>query len=287
VTAGRGMQSAGMILSTPEKSESSFHANRARGRVELIVEGSGGESRVVRRREEGSSRVRFPAHSDPPEAVLLNNAGGIAGGDIFEVAVRLGDGARLTVTTAAAEKIYRSLGPSSRVDIRIVASGDASLAWLPQETIMFDRARLERSIEIDLDPGARLVFVEALVLGRGAMGETVAGGLLKDRWRVRRGGRLVYADGVRLDGDMVSTLASFASAGGAVALATVLMVPGNDEIVAAVREREPAFRGEVGASSWHGIAAARLVSRDGAALRHDLALVLTAAGCALPRLWLG
>ncbi len=270
----------------PQLRSDVFDANRARGRVELAVAVADGVTRVARLREEGSSRVRFPAHADPLEAVLLNNAGGIAGGDRFDVALRVGDGARLTVTTAAAEKVYRSLGPPARVGISITAGRDAELAWLPKETIVFDQARLERSIEIDLDPSARVVFAEALVLGRSAMGEALASGLLTDRWRVRRGGRLVYADGIRLDGDVASTLARAASAGGAVALATVLMVPGNDEIVAAVREREPAFRGEVGASSWNGIATARLVARDGAALRHDLALVLAAAGCALPRLWL-
>jgi urease accessory protein len=279
------MHSASMTASS-EENASVFRANRARGRVDLTVGAAGGVTRVARLREEGSSRVRFPAHADPLEAVLLNNAGGIAGGDRFEVALRLGDGARLTVTTAAAEKIYRSLGPPAQVGIGIAAGPDAELAWLPQETIVFDQAQIERSIEIDLDPSARMVFSEALVLGRSAMGEAFETGALTDRWRVRRGGRLVYADGLRLDREIASTLASAASAGGAIALAAVLMVPGNDEIVAAIREREPAFRGEVGVSSWNGLASARLVARDGAALRHDLALVIAVSGCALPRLWL-
>jgi len=275
-----------MTASATESLSPAFHANRARGRLDLTVVAAGDVTRVQRWREEGSLRVRFPAHSPPLQAILLNNAGGIAGGDRFDLTVRLEENARLSVTSAAAEKIYRSLGPLAQIDVRIALARGAELVWLPHETILFDQSRLARSIEIDLEPDARLWFAESLVLGRSAMGEALNTGVLADRWRVRRGGRLVYADGVRLDGDIAATLAQKASAGGAAALATALIVPGNDDIVAAVRAREAEFRGEVGASAWNGVASLRLVARNGAALRHDLAIALAAAGCVLPRAWL-
>jgi urease accessory protein len=263
-----------------------FAANRAHGCIELTVTAEAGVTRVARLHEVGSARVRFPAHAGSAEAVLLNTAGGIAGGDRFTTDIRVGEGAHLVVTTAAAEKIYRAIGASSDIELRLNVEAGGSLSWLPQETILFDRARLDRRIAIELAEGAKLILAEALVLGRSAMGETVAAGVLIDRWRLRRGGRLVYADGVRLDGDIAAALASRASAGGAVALATVVVAPGNDEFVAAVRSRQDDFRGEVGVSAWHGIAVVRLVARDGAALRHDLVCALGAAGATLPRLWL-
>ena len=280
-----------MMASATESESPVFDANRARGRLDLTVAADGGVTRVQRWREEGSLRVRFPAHSPPLQAILLNNAGGIAGGDRFDLTIRLEENASLSVTSAAAEKIYRSLGPSAAIDVRITLARGAELVWLPHETILFDQSRLARSIEIDLEPDARLWFAESLVLGRSAMGEALNTGMLTDRWRVRRGGRLVYADGVRLDGvrldgDIAATLAQKASAGGAAALATVLIVPGSDNIIAGVRAREAAFRGEVGASAWNDVASLRLVARDGAALRHDLAVALAAAGCVLPRAWL-
>lgn len=278
------LQSADM--SVAETSASTFAANRAHGRIELTVAAGAGVTRVRHLHEAGSARVRFPAHAGHTEAVLINTAGGIAGGDRFATDIAVGAGARLVVTTAAAEKVYRALGPPAEIDLRLSVGAGGSLAWLPQETILFDRARLDRRIAVDLAERARLVVAEALVLGRTAMGETLRSGMLVDRWRVRRGGRLVYADGVRLAGDLAATLANRASAGGAAALATVLMAPGNDEIVAAVRASEDQCCGEVGVSAWNGIAVARLVAGDGAALRHDLARVLAAAGFALPRLWL-
>ena len=265
-----------------------FAANRAVGRIALAVKASGGATRRWRVREEGSLRVRCPG---PPagelEAVIVNTAGGVAGGDRFSLDVAVEPGARLVVTTAAAEKIYRTLEPEAAIDVTLTVGAGASLAWLPQETILFDRARLGRSIEVDLADDAQLILAEALVLGRFGMGEAVDDGRLVDRWRLRRNGRLVHAEAMRLDGGIAAKLAEPAVAKGGVAVATVLVVPGNDATVAAVRALDAGFRGEVGASAWNGFAVVRLCAADGAALRRDLVAVLGALrGAALPRLWL-
>jgi urease accessory protein len=189
------------------------------------------------------------------------------------------------VTTAAAEKVYRTLGPESLIDVKLDVASGATLAWLPQETILFDRARLSRSIEVDLAPDARLFLAEAIVFGRTGMGETVGEGALFDRWRVRQGGRLIYAEGVRLEGATARRLAEAAVAKGGIAIATVLVVPGTEETVQAVRALQDDFIGEVGASAWNSLAAVRLCAPDGAALRHDLVHVMTAVRGSLPRLW--
>ena len=110
------------------------------------------------------------------------------------------------VTTAAAEKIYRSPGPDADMEVALAVSAGGQLAWLPQETILFDRARLSRRIEVDLAEGASLIMAEAVVFGRAAMGETVREGRFADRWRVRRDGRLIFAESARLDGAIAETL---------------------------------------------------------------------------------
>jgi urease accessory protein len=264
-----------------------FAANRAVGRVALAAEFGRGITHRARLHEAGSLRVRFPgARARELQAVLINTAGGIAGGDRFDLDIAAGAQARLSVTSAAAEKVYRSLGPDAQIRIRLAAGAAASLAWLPQETILFDGARLDRAIDIDLAADARLLFAEALVLGRTGMGEAVERGALADRWRVRRGGALVYAETVRLDGAIAAKLGEAAVANGGAALATVLIVPGDGEVLGRLRALE-ALRGEVGTSAWNGLAVARLCAADGAALRHDLVAVLAALrGPSLPRLWL-
>jgi hypothetical protein len=128
-----------------------FAANRARGRIALVVASSDSVTRPRHVAEEGSLRVRFPgARTHGLEAVTVNTAGGIAGGDHFDVAVAVEEGARLSVTTTAAEKVYRSLGPAAAIDLRLTVKSGATLFWLPQETILFDRARLRRTIEADV-----------------------------------------------------------------------------------------------------------------------------------------
>jgi urease accessory protein len=262
-----------------------FAANRARGEIALVVASTAAGSRRTDTREAGSLRVRFPAAAEL-EAVIINTAGGAAGGDRYDLDVTVGAQARLTVTTAAAEKVYRSLGADTTITIRLRVEAGGRLHWLPQETILFDRARLSRSIDIELAPGASLLIAEALVFGRTAMGETVEQGCVRDRWRVRLGGKLMFAESMRLEGAIARTLAERPVAAGGHAVATVLKLPADAASMAA-SARPTGCAGEVGISAWNGFALARLCARDGAVLRQDLRSVLASfgAGC-LPRLWL-
>jgi urease accessory protein len=265
-----------------------FARNRAHGLVSLAVAATPRGTKRVATREEGSLRVRFPnVGAGAPEAVFVNTAGGIAGGDRFAIDLALGAGARLTVTTAAAEKIYRSLGPDACVSVSAILADGAELTWLPQETILFGRARLARTITVALARSAKLLLAEMIVFGRSASGETVHEGSFADRWQVRRDGRLIFADNLRLDGAVSERLSQAAVAGGRIALGTVLIAPGDAAAVAAVRSASEQFHSEIGISAWNGMALARLAAGDGAALRHDLVVLLSALGRrGLPRSWL-
>jgi urease accessory protein len=277
-----------MLGSAPLRNEI-FAGNRAVGKVAFTVAAGPGGSRRGRVHEAGSLRVRFPSGNSHAalEAVIVNTGGGMTGGDRFDIDIEVGAGAQLTVTTAAAEKIYRSLGPDTDIGIKLDIGPGGALAWLPQETIVFDRARLRRSIDVALARDAKLLLAEAAVFGRSAMGETVVQGHFFDRWRLRVGGALVFAETLRLDGDIAQRLAQRAIADGGVAVASVIKCPSNDADVAAVRAMQDHFAGEVGISAWNGLVVARLIAADGAALRRDLVAVLTALDAApLPRLWL-
>jgi urease accessory protein len=269
--------------------DATFAANRAMGRIALSVAAAFGQSRRARVHEAGSLRVRFPNAADAArlEAVVVNTAGGMAGGDRFDIAVEVGANARLCLTSAAAEKVYRSLGPDTQVGLKLAAGPGAALAWLPQETILFDQARLRRTIDLDLARDASALLAEGIVFGRSAMGEAVTCGHMFDRWRVRVGGELVFAETTRLDGDIAQCLSETAVAAKGAAVASVLKLPGDEASAEVIRAMQRDFMGDVGVSAWNGLALARLVARDGAALRHDLLSVLTIWGAGmLPRLWL-
>jgi urease accessory protein len=284
----RGSAMGGGATLCESENRTIFAGNRAHGRVSLALAATPRGTKCIATREEGSLRVRFPnVSAGAAEAVFVNTAGGIAGGDRFAIDLALAAGARLTVTTAAAEKIYRSLGPDACVNVSAIVADGAELTWLPQETILFGRARLARTITVALARSAKLLIAEMIVFGRSAMGETVSEGSLADRWQVRRDGRLIFAENLRLDGPVSERLSQAAVAGGRIALGTVLIAPGDADAVAAVRTASEQFHGEVGISAWNGMAFARLAAGDGAALRHDIALLLCALGRrALPRSWL-
>ena len=263
---------------------------RVRGVARVRLAGDGGTTRLVENFQSGSAKVRFPKPADRSvmDVVLLNTAGGLTGGDRISFSVAAGAGARATVTTQASERIYRRRDGDVEVETALAIEAGATLDWLPQETILFDRSSLRRRLAADLHPTGKLLAVEAIVLGRAAMGERVRSATLADSWRVRRGGALIFADGVRLDGDSVAILDGGATGGGAAAMATVLLVaPDAESALPAAREALAGAAGEVGASAWNGMLVARLLAVDSHALRADLTrLIETLRGTTMPRTWL-
>ncbi|MGD9924190.1 MAG: urease accessory protein UreD [Pseudorhodoplanes sp.] len=263
-----------------------FARNRAHGRIDLSVIARADRTRRQRVVEEGSLRIRLPEVSGTEaEAVIINTAGGIAGGDHFSIAIGTEEGARLAVLSAAAEKVYRAIDRASRIDVRLSVATGATLRWLPQETILFDGSKLHRSIDVDIADGGTLVMAESTIFGRSAMHETVRHGELLDRWRVRRSGKLVFADTLRLGSDIAALLARPAAGGGATALATVVIAPADETLARRARDCLAPCSTEAGVSVWNGIAVIRLCGTDAAHLRRDLVSALNHLCGTLPRLW--
>jgi urease accessory protein len=153
--------------------------------------------------QDGCAKIRLPnTHSQALEAVLINTAGGLTGGDRIDWSAEVVANGRMVLTTQACERIYRSLGGPAIVETRLSVGRDAHLDWMPQETMLFAASQLHRRIEIDLAEGASLTAIEAILLGRDAMGEVALDARLRDNWRVRRNGQLLHAEATRLDGTL-------------------------------------------------------------------------------------
>jgi urease accessory protein len=200
---------------------------RAVGSAVLSVRaGPQGRTQIANLRQAGATRLVFPrSYGRGIEAVMVNTAGGVTGGDRFDLDVHVEDGAQLTLTTQAAERAYRAQrGEIGTIATRLTVGDGARLHWLPQELILFDRCNLRRRLEIDLDAGARLLMVEPLAFGRTAMGERLEHVAFQDRIRIIRAGRPLYLDGMDLQGDAAAQLQAPACANGATAMASVVMV---------------------------------------------------------------
>jgi urease accessory protein len=191
------------VLVSPEwraGNPSDTDLQRSKGSGRIVVSGSEKGTHIMDVFQRSPIRILFPRVGGGAleEAVFVNIAGGVAGGDRLESSVTALADASLAVTSQAAEKVYRALNEPARIATKLKACEGAKLAWLPQETIVFNRARIYRRTEIDLCSGAELLALEWLVLGRAAHGEEVTGGDISDAWRVRNNGRLIWADSFRV-----------------------------------------------------------------------------------------
>jgi urease accessory protein len=276
-----------MLAAEPSAPATPRH-QRAVGNARLALKQAGGRTRIADLFQQGTAKLRFPdAASGALEAVLVNTGGGMTGGDRLGVEVEVGPGASAVVTTQACEKIYRRESGAARVRSRLVLGEGARLDWLPQETILFDGGALDRRLDAELGAGARLLMCEAVLFGRAARGERVVEGALIDRFRIRREGRLVFADALRLDGPIAGDLERAATGAGARAAALVVDCASDAETrVEAARAALAGASCEWGVSGWNGCLVARLLSPDGAALRRDLVtLLVEIGGRAVPRVW--
>jgi urease accessory protein len=260
---------------------------RARAEARGSFARVGARTEPARLFETGGLRWRFPHSSNPCEAALVNTGGGVAGGDSYSVSLTLNERAEVEATTPSAERIYRSDGPAASIATRLMLKPGARLFWLPQETLLFEGARLERRLEVETSGEASFIIAETLAFGRLAMGETRIDASVRDSWRVRRDGRLVFADETRID-HAGATLERKAVGAGARALSTIVASSPN------IEARLPDLRAaldaagsgvESGASAFDGLIVARLLAGSFDQLRMGLVASIIALGGRKPRLW--
>jgi len=224
------------------------------------------------------SRLLFPdgAAGSFPEAVSLLTCGGLTGGDRARLSIHIAAGAAATITTQAAERCYRVLPGEAdiRIETRIDIGAGGACEWLAQEAILFDRTRLRRHLCATLSGSSKFLAVESVVLGRTAMGETFRQGLIHDSWRIRRDGRLVWADALHAAGDFQALARRPFGFGDARALATLLYAGADaEDHLPLARDLTPGDT--AGATSFDGLLILRFLDSDAAGLR---AAVVRAAG---------
>ena len=265
-------------------------AQRAAGLAQLGCASADGRTRLRRLYQDGSAKIRLPAVlADPLEAVLINTAGGLTGGDRIGWDVDVGTEASASITTQACEKVYRAASDHAQVRVKLSVGENGRIAWLPQETIVFDRSAFARTLDVELAAGAEALLLEATVFGRLAMGEQAAHGHFHDRWRVRRDGALIHAEDFRIGPAIAAALGRPAVAGGAIAVATLLMVSPQAE--ALLEPARDIIGAEGDASAWSvkqsGKLLARLFAEDGYQLRKRLVplVELLNGRAGLPKLW--
>lgn len=263
---------------------------RAIGALRVAVKQRDGRTVLSDLYQQGCLKARFPRPVDWMETVLLNSSGGVAGGDRLDLEFEVAPGASACFTAQAAERFYRALpnDPPSRLRTAMRIEGDGAAEWLPQETILFDNSALDRRLDIEMDAQSWFLGVESLIFGRLSMGEQVHTARLADTIRIRRAGRLILHDAIRLNGPIAAVLDRPATAHGHRALATLIHVsPDAESHLAPLREAWAESPAETGASAWNNMLIARILAPDSATLRAAVTTALNTlrAGRTLPRVW--
>ncbi|UGX85146.1 urease accessory protein UreD [Phyllobacterium meliloti] len=259
---------------------------RAYGHARLTVKASGGRTRIATLYQEGCAKIRLPDRDDARlEAVMINTSGGLTGGDEMRWQFDAGNDCHAQITTQACERIYKASSAVANVETTLSIGENASLAWLPQETILFERSALKRTLTVHLAETSRALIVEPVFFGRKAMGEDVQNCLFRDRWRIYRQDKLVHAEDFAIGPDTASMLARPALLGGMRTMATILLLDPDAE---RDLERTRKIIGEKGgASVWSGKLLARLVDEDAYSLRKRLIplIELLNQKAGVPKVW--
>ncbi|ATU92692.1 urease accessory protein UreD [Phyllobacterium zundukense] len=259
---------------------------RAYGSARLAVKPVNGRTRIATLYQEGCAKIRLPETDDNSlEAVIINTSGGLTGGDEMRWQFDVANDCRAQVTTQACERIYKSSGGIADVASALKVGDRASLAWLPQETILFEGSALKRNLTVDLAETSRALIVEPVVFGRKAMGEDVQSCIFRDRWRIRRNGKLIHAEDFCMGPDTASMLARPALLGGMRTMATILLLDANAERYLEPCQKIIGTKG--GASFWSGKLLARLVDGDAYSLRKRLVplIELLNEKAGVPKVW--
>ena len=268
---------------------------RADGCGRIVLSGSENGTRIEDVFERSPTRILFPRSGDRPveEAVLINTGGGVAGGDRLECSVTALPGASIAVTSQAAEKVYRALDDSARLETRLEAREFARLAWLPQETIVFNGARIHRTTEIEVFSGSELLALEWLVLGRAAHGEIWIGGNIRESWRVKKDGQLIWADSFRITDEVFAHLNRKALLSGSSAIATLIYFgPCLNERLELLREIISRLECDGAATLVNGLIVVRFAARESSDLKRALRSFLrqfvpegSSGPFRVPRMW--
>lgn len=263
---------------------------RVNGVASVSFKPSRGTTRLDKLYQHGSAKVRFPkTYGEFCESVLINTAGGLTGGDRLDWTLKLDEETKTVITTQACEKSYKSANGHAAVSTRISVAKGATCHWLPQETILYEGSSLSRTLDVQLASDAKLIALEAVMLGREAMGETINYCDFKDRWRIYREDKLIFADDVKLEENIADLDNAKALMVGQKAFATLLYCSAEDDDqleFMAQKTRLLMKNKNMAVSVFNQKLVARFLAKDTYELRASLLPVLKLlTGNELPKVW--
>lgn len=263
-----------------------YSHQRSKGEGRLWVKSRDERTHIDNLFQEGCAKIRVPSRRGAGlEAVMINSSGGMTGGDRLSWHFGAAPDTALTVTTQACERVYAATTDRACSDIKLSLGQRSKIAWLPQETIMFDQGAFNRSLDVDMAEDAELFIVEPIIFGRKSMGEAIQNGVFQDQWRIRKNGILCHAEQSLLTGAIEAKLQRSAACNSQIAMATLLLIAPHAEAMLPKALDIIGLNGS--ASFWQGKLVARVLAADAYHLRHILCPLIQTLnrGTPVPKIW--
>lgn len=260
---------------------------RSKGRVELGFSCQAHSNGLEHLYQAGCLKALIPKnYSEVPDVILINTAGGITGGDELKIQAHIGERVNVCLTTQTAERVYKTCQGIGKIEVELDLKNSSKLDWIPQETILFDKSAIKRSIKVNMLEHSHLFMVESIILGRQAMNECVTSNLFIDRWEILRNSKPIYIESLKLSN--ANELSGLATLGKNKALATILYIaPDSEERLGQMRRLIVDSDVFGAATAWGGKMVVRLISECPRLLRLALIYIITEfRGRSLPRVWL-
>lgn len=276
------------LVNADSESPTVQNMQRSQGEVRISFKSVDGRTVLDGLYQQGCLKARLPKQVTPAhEAILINTAGGLTGGDALKIDVALEADTRAAITTQACERIYRSTGSDAGISSRLTVGDQAFACWLPQETILFEGARLDRRMHVSLAGSATLIACEAVIIGRPAMGEYVHTASLADEWIIECDGKVAFIDRSKLIGDVSALLDKTPVANRSRAFASIITAgPWSGRHCDQARALIDHHDVVGGSSDLDGVCLTRILAPSGHELRKAIMPILAAlCGTNLPRVW--
>ncbi|MEO1428730.1 MAG: urease accessory protein UreD [Cyanobacteria bacterium J06633_8] len=215
------------------------------GKLNLVYNHSQNKTALIQSKNQAPLKIQRPFYPEGQSvchSVILHTAGGIVGGDRLSSDFHLQPHSKALITTAAANKIYRSNGLQARQNIKIKIDNSACLEWLPQETIVFNSANFRQDMKIELADNANFIGWEITRFGRTARKEKFIAGEWRSNTEIWQNNKPLWIDRQYLPGSQEICHSPHALAGKPI-VGTLVYIgkPVSREIVEQTRNLSPSL----------------------------------------------
>ena len=105
----------------------------------------------------------------------------------------------------------------------ICALNNSNLYWLPKELILFNRSKLKRRINVDLDDKSNLFFCETSIFGRKAMSEQIQNISYSDIWKIFINSKMKHVESINMSHNAMHNLNNKFTLNNHAAISTILV----------------------------------------------------------------